>query len=242
MKPPVHERLKNFVHYTKNSGVKSALGFLLHELWFDYFYGIQTGPASPGYRQGQSLSLDGFKETSIGHIYQGSSVRVTRTAFKKIPEKFQGEVFVDFGCGKGRGLLIAKLAGFSKVIGIEYSARLCDNAKENIHRFCKKRKTRESNFEVVHQDAVEFTIPENARFFHIFHTFQEHEMKTLVARIIESNKTHPRVVYLIYVFPSFAKAVLEFKPNEVIEVGSTPYGPDTLIFRFDGKTLNSGLV
>jgi SAM-dependent methyltransferase len=42
-----------------------------------------------------------------------------------------GGGFVDLGCGKGRALMLAVLAGFSHVTGVDYSRTLCRIAEKN---------------------------------------------------------------------------------------------------------------
>ena len=44
----------------------------------------------------------------------------------------QSDVFLDFGCGKGRVLLIASEYKFKKIIGIEFSPELAGIALKNI--------------------------------------------------------------------------------------------------------------
>ena len=41
-----------------------------------------------------------------------------------------GSGFVDFGCGKGRVLLLAAGFGFARITGVEFAKELCDIAKE----------------------------------------------------------------------------------------------------------------
>src|SRR5688572_3166400 len=42
------------------------------------------------------------------------------------------DVFIDFGCGKGRVVLQAAMYPFRKVIGVELSTELCDVARRNV--------------------------------------------------------------------------------------------------------------
>jgi len=109
-------------------------------------------------------------------------------------------VFVDIGAGKGRVLLIASHFGFKKVVGIEFSAKLCGIARHNIEIFAR-RTTLRSPIEVVEIDATSYRFrPEESVLF-MYNPFDSRVMAEIVRNIRESLKAHPRKIWLIYNTP-----------------------------------------
>ena len=47
-------------------------------------------------------------------------------------------VFVDYGAGKGRAMILASECGFSKIKGLEFSLSLYELAQQNIQKYNKK--------------------------------------------------------------------------------------------------------
>src|SRR5688572_22194133 len=72
--------------------------------------------------------------------------------------------FVDFGAGKGRVLLIAAQYGFRKVVGVEFSPRLCAYARRNIQIF-KSRSRVPVEIDIVESDAATYAIQPNQGVF-----------------------------------------------------------------------------
>jgi predicted RNA methylase len=66
-------------------------------------------------------------------------------------------LFIDVGSGKGRVMLLAAMAGFRRVIGLEFDARLSRIARHNIEVFGNRRADVE--FTVVDGDATAFAFP-----------------------------------------------------------------------------------
>jgi 16S rRNA A1518/A1519 N6-dimethyltransferase RsmA/KsgA/DIM1 with predicted DNA glycosylase/AP lyase activity len=66
-------------------------------------------------------------------------------------------LFIDVGSGKGRVMMLAALAGFRRVIGLEFAAGLAQIARRNIVIF--SRQFRHADFTVVDGDATRFNFP-----------------------------------------------------------------------------------
>ena len=91
--------------------------------WFDLRYGTDT--CDP-------LRLSDLRISSpnkgYGVDYSATKPRVFARFMKLVP-LLPASVFVDFGCGKGRVMLLAARHGFKRVIGVEFSPELCQAAR-----------------------------------------------------------------------------------------------------------------
>jgi SAM-dependent methyltransferase len=106
--------------------------------------------------------------------------------------------FVDFGCGMGRVLLIAAEYGFERVVGVDFSSELCDRARDNVTDYTAKHGGRELNVTVVHNDAINYVIQPQESIFYFFNPFDAGLMATMLDKILQSHREHPRKVWLIY--------------------------------------------
>src|ERR1700749_719972 len=65
--------------------------------------------------------------------------------------------FVDLGSGKGRVLLLAAQLKFQKIVGVEFSPKLCTIAWANIAKFSRQLNIR-SEIDIIEADAAQFSI------------------------------------------------------------------------------------
>jgi SAM-dependent methyltransferase len=109
-------------------------------------------------------------------------------------------VFLDFGSGKGRALLLASHHGFRKAIGVEISAALCAIARRNI-RVYRKRKPGVT-FEVHCADAAGFEVPADVNIGFLYNPFGPETVSAVIDRIAESLARSARDFYVIYLHPT----------------------------------------
>ena len=122
-----------------------------------------------------------------GIRYQPTPTGAFRQMMNALDIPARDFVFVDFGCGKGRTLLLAADFGFKRVIGVEFSSDLAGVAAANA------RKARlERQVEVVCQDASEFEPPADKCVFYFFLPFVDPIMSKVVDNIKRSLARNPR--------------------------------------------------
>ena len=105
-------------------------------------------------------------------------------------------VFVDYGAGKGRAMILAKECGFYKVKGLEFSLSLYKMAQKNIKSYTKKNE--DTHFELIHIDVSSYQVKTEDNFFYFFHPFNEHILRQCLSNIYTSFKKKPRKAFLIY--------------------------------------------
>jgi SAM-dependent methyltransferase len=129
-------------------------------------------------------------------IYQATRAQPLMRLLKTLPLPRDG-TFVDVGCGKGRVLLIASECGFKKVVGIEFSGALCDTARRNIELF-SQRSPLKAQIEVIEADAASFRFDGLESVLFLYHPFGKTVLRSVLANLGASLRTHPRKIHLIY--------------------------------------------
>ncbi|WP_204045388.1 class I SAM-dependent methyltransferase [Acrocarpospora phusangensis] len=125
--------------------------------------------------------------------YSPTPVRTIRRVLQACDVRFEDVSFVDFGCGKGRVLLVAAEFPFRKVIGVEYAQELAETARSNIRR-ARPDGRRCHDLEVSVQDAAEFLVPPDAGVCYFYEPFSATVAEKVVRNIEESVVRHPRKV------------------------------------------------
>jgi SAM-dependent methyltransferase len=116
----------------------------------------------------------------------------------RVPPEYRNGAFVDYGCGMGRMLMLAKWGGFNRVIGVEWSERLCDIARHNCRGQC----------ELYQGDATQFDPPQNSSVFFFCNPFFGSVLERVLDRIEQSVLANPRPVLLaVYLRAKFDGAV-----------------------------------
>ena len=80
-----------------------------------------------------------------------------------LPVEARNWLFVDLGCGKGRGLLLAKELGFGKIVGVEFSPSLAKIARRNVTRY--------KQISVVQGDASKYIFPPEPIVIYMYNPF-----------------------------------------------------------------------
>jgi SAM-dependent methyltransferase len=106
------------------------------------------------------------------------------------------DVFLDLGSGKGRIVLQATQYRFARVIGVEISEDLTLIARRNVAS-CRLS-TRCGAVELVHSDALDYTIPDDVSVVYLFNPFRGATFAGVLRRLEESVDRHPRTLRVIY--------------------------------------------
>ena len=215
-------------------GVVPTLSLLLPEILFDRRYGTDTFQIVTS----EELADVTSPNRALGTHYQGANPKIFSRIFKGVQERlsrdFSKEVFIDFGCGKGRALLMAALSGFRKAIGVEYSPSLCAIAEKNIETFRKRTRSR-TEFEVIYDDVITYSIPDEATMFFLFHPFNREILERVLEKMHQSVMRFPRAALVVYMNPQSPEAFTPGKFRRAFTVGEGQNVPDALVFEFVGE-------
>ena len=173
---------------------------------FDLNYGVDT--------KGSLLQPTHLVRTSDNWIYakryQPTPPQLFKEMLAYLPTCVEDFVFVDFGSGKGRILLLAAELPFKKVIGIEFSEQLNQIARNNM-RATKNKTVRCSQVTSICMDAVDYEIPIEPTVCFFFNPFEELVMKRVVEQIERSLRILPRAIYILYYNPECNRLFQESK-------------------------------
>jgi len=164
---------------------------------FDLTHGIETT---------SRVHLTDLNIESPNWIHAGgywpSPTDLVKEALSELKIRYEDFVFVDFGSGKGRVLLIASELPFRKVIGVEFSAELHAIAQQNIRAY-KSATQKCKDIELVCMDFTQFAIPNDPLVAFLYNPADEQIMNALVNNMMRSVEGCPRELWVIYVTPSY---------------------------------------
>jgi SAM-dependent methyltransferase len=128
------------------------------------------------------------------HIYQPSSSVLFAKAIQQLDIPVHGSHLLDVGCGKGRVMVLAAEAGFTRVTGIDLDPTLCADASSNIERV--KHRYRTTAFRVLQADAIAFRVPDDVDVAYLFNPFGR-ELLSQWMHLVTETRTRPlRIVYM----------------------------------------------
>ena len=130
------------------------------------------------------------------HPYEPTDYRVLErlVAYGLIDE---GDVVLDYGCGKGRVDFFVSYQTKAKTIGIEYDERIYESAQENRKNVISRVKPR-----FVLANGETYKVPHDVNRCYFFNPFSVEILRKVMARIIESYYENPRETFLFFYYPS----------------------------------------
>ena len=165
--------------------------------------GIDTADEVPV----EELDVDASLKPEIVE-YMPTSPVVFASTISRLPIDFGEFVFVDFGSGKGRALFLAAMLGFKRMIGVELSHALAEQARANVPGFSAATGNRRP-VEIVEQNATEFQLPPEPCLLYFFNPFGPRLMREVIAQIESSIESNPRRLLVIYNNPQHPECFAE---------------------------------
>lgn len=199
-----------------NRGLLFTLKLLFFEPYYERKLNIQTLAIEN--LEGMNVLDDDFENN---HHYQGASYYVLHQVFtemNKFPHQYS---FIDYGCGKGRAMIVAAKEGFKNVSGIDLAEELCIVATKNIEIVAKRFPA--TTFSVFHANATSYQSIDSFDVFYFFNPFGRQVMSAVVEQIKLSQERKPRVIYAIYINPQFFDCLIHEGFAMVYELRSKKY-------------------
>ena len=116
------------------------------------------------------------------------------------------DVFIDFGCGKGRVLVEAATHPFGRVIGVEISPDLAQAARINLERARASLRCRE--VAVITADVLDYEIPDDVTVAYFFDPFHGEIFSAVVDKLLASLRRQPRELTVLYMDPEEERTLL----------------------------------
>jgi len=132
--------------------------------------------------------------------YEPTPAEEFREMLSTIPFDPREFVFVDFGSGKGKVLMLAAHYPFRKVVGVELWEDLHRIALENLASF-RDRCDCVSEVASLRMDAADFALPEEPLVLYFFNPFPETVVARVLSNLRESLARAPRRIYVLFYGP-----------------------------------------
>ena len=163
--------------------------------------------------------------------YIGSQPTIVRACLSAL-KTHREYTFVDFGCGKGRALVVASEFPFQSVIGIELSPALAATARSNTSKVARRFSDRRP-VKIITANACEYPLPPGRLTCFNYHAFGRELVSQIVRKFEEGlagDTPHMFFVYynpvhfeLFDASPAFKRFYAQQLPYHDSEIG---FGPD----------------
>ncbi len=163
------------------------LRFRLTEIGRERKLGIQTADEDP-----ENGSPTEFQP------YVPAPYSVLDTAFAAAGVDPGRDVFLDYGCGKGRVICVAATLPFARVLGVELRPELSALGSRNIAHL---RGRHSGSVEVITGDAATYRVPDDVTVICMFNPFTRNILRAALSQIRESVERCPRELRLTYMNP-----------------------------------------
>lgn len=161
---------------------------------YDARYGIDTAEG----RQLHELAIDS-PNLAHGVEYAPTPVYLWTSLTSPLPKDLSEFTFLDYGCGKGRNLLLAAQSLYQEIIGIEFSAELVKIAEANL----RKAAPGDVRLNVLIRDAADYAPPDRNLVVYLYNPFGRAVMKPVVSSL-EALANSGRKIWVIYYNPQCA--------------------------------------
>ena len=127
------------------------------------------------------------------------------------------DVFVDYGSGLGRAVLVAASLPFRRVIGVEVSKEMTERAQENVER--NRHRLRAKDVELVSADALEWGVPPDLTVAYLYCPFTDEIFDGVMQRLFDSVDEPPRPLRIVYNYPCEHSRLIRTGRVRVRDVG-----------------------
>ena len=193
-------KVRNFVGNLRREGFSETIRmyrYRIRETYGDWRLGIRT----KGLIEAHELGHHGECQP-----YEAINYRCLHQLFQLAPPEENG-VFLDYGCGLGRAVVVAATHSFRRVIGIELSADLSEQARDNVA--AARHKLGSTEVQIVTTDAAEYVVPDGVTMILLFNPFTGGVLSAVQEQIRESLLRSPRQLWLAYMHPQHQSDTFE---------------------------------
>ncbi len=158
-----------------------------------------------GIRSGGLVAIESLVAQWSGcHDYFPSSIRAFNHVLRALRVR-EDDVFVDYGCGMGRALVLAARAPFRALVGFDVSERLLAVAHDNLRRAVPA--DQRERIALLHCDARAFRLPDDATVLYFYNPFHGEILAAVFADIARSLRAHPRRLRVVFNNPAHFRQV-----------------------------------
>jgi hypothetical protein len=186
--------LTNLLEVARREGTQQAFATLRHrasERFYEWKFGVQT-------EGGATTEQLGFSNPACRR-YEATDYATLFRLLGGLEWQEGRELFIDFGCGKGRVLLVAAMQPVRRVIGVELSQELSAIARRNVHQAQPRLRCRD--VEVITCSADAYVLPPAPLTIFFWNPFGGEILERVLDNIRESHRERPRPIRIIAAYP-----------------------------------------
>jgi len=128
--------------------------------------------------------------------YEPTDYRSLRRALRQLDGRPAEDVFLDYGSGKGRAVVLTAMYPFRRVIGVELSEQLNGQARANVARARAKLACRD--IELITADATAYHVPDDVTCIYMYNPFRGQALADVMGNIRQSLDRRPRKLTIIF--------------------------------------------
>ena len=152
----------------------------------------------------QSESMIDLERLGFGNALYRPYVPTDYRTFPKMLDALEvrpGEdVFLDFGSGLGRALILAARRPFRKIYGVDIAPQLNEIARQNVRNALPRLKCRD--IEIITANARTFAIPDEVTVIYFFNPFCGEVLADVLENIRALLRRSPRVLRIVCKIPA----------------------------------------
>ena len=199
------KRAKNFFDHLARNGVSETYYYArqrFSERWHEKYYGVETASLPI------ELAPYGYDDKEFVHYYPVTYAACTK-ALNSLPLT-SADVFLDFGCGHGRVLVLAAAHPIERVIGIDLIDDFVARARRNMER--AKHRSQCGSYEIEQANTVTYEIPDDVTIFHFYNPFQGEILDKTLENIGKSLQRTPRDATILFANPEDFERAIKDQP------------------------------
>jgi len=183
--------LKRIVRAIKANGILKTAKSAMERFptWFnERRLGISTSESFDRAQLGYS--------TIENHMYSPTDYRSFRKIMRHVEVKADEDVFLDYGSGTGRVLVMAGAYPFRRIIGVELSRELTARAAANVQNARRRLKCRD--IELVETDATTYRVPLDVTVIYFYNPFRGKVLRRVLDNLHASLTARARKLTIVY--------------------------------------------
>jgi SAM-dependent methyltransferase len=199
---------------------------------FDKQFGIETS----GIVSAEEIHPDEHLASLISP-YIGSQPSIVRKGLSALGS-YEGYTFIDYGCGKGRVVVVAGEFPFQEVVGVELSAALAATARANAAKVARQFPDR-PRINIVEANVIDFPLPPRMMACFNYHAFGPEIVAGIIKKFEAGLASHiPHMFFIYYnpvhfelfdASPAFRRFWAQQIPYDKSEIGFGPDGDDAIV-------------
>ena len=164
-----------------------------------------------GLNSDKNVSLEEFGLAHAERVRYAPSSWFTLPRIARVVPFSKDDVFVDFGSGKGRQVVLAaRQYPFKRVVGVEIAAELNEIAQANVTR--NHRRLKCQHVELVTTDVLQYEIPRDMTVAYFYSPFTGEIFKSVIGRIGRSlEERADRRLWIVLQRPTYGLDAAELK-------------------------------